>query len=153
MDDAIYRAEILAAYEGEIGGEITSATLIRHLAVDAARTVKLDLLRRIEARVGAALAPIVERLGAAPADLDGIAARARERALAIEDWDALITHFGPQLDSYVRRFETLRDAARPGDEAALALLVAHERALITFGERESAGDEAGALACLRAAVG
>ena len=153
MDDATYRAEILAAYEGELGGEITSATLIEHLAVDATRAAKLDLLRRLEARVGAALAPIVERLGAAPADRDGIATRARDRALAVGSWEALIVHFGPQLDVYVKRFEILREAARPGDEATLDLLVAHEQALIRFGELESAGDGPAALACLRAAVG
>ncbi len=153
MDDAIYRAELLAAYEGEIGGEITAATLIRHLAVDPVRAVKLDLLRRLEARVGAALAPIVERLGARPADMDRIAAGARDRALAIADWETLIGHFGPQLQPYVTRFEALRQAARPGDEAALDLLVAHEQALIQFGELETAGDESGAMACLIATVG
>ena len=153
MDDISYRTEILAAYEGEIAGEITSATLIQHLAVDATQIVKLDLLRRLEARVAAALAPIVVRLGAAPADLDGIARRARARALAVENWDALITHFGTQLDHHVQRFETLRDAARPGDEAALLLLVAHEQALVRFGELEAIDDGPGALACLRDAVG
>lgn len=153
MDDATYRAEILAAYEGEIGGEITSAILIRHLAVDAIRAEKLDLLRRLEDRVATALAPIVKRLGATPADPIRIAEDARSRALAIDTWEALIVHFGPQLDAYVKRFEVLRNAARPGDETVLDLLVAHERALIDFGISEVAGDEAGALACLRVAVG
>lgn len=152
MDDATYRDAILAAYEGEIGGEITSAALMDHLAVDGTRAVKLDLLRRLEARVGTALAPIVARLGAAPADRDGLAERARGRALAVQSWEDLIAQFGPRLDVYVARFETLHAAARPGDEAALALLVAHERALIDFGRLETAGDDAGALACLRAAV-
>ena len=153
MDDETYGAEILAAYEGELGGEITSAVLLDHLAADGTRAVKLDLMRRLEARVGAALEPIVARLGTWPADRGGLAARARDRALAIGSWEELITHFGPRLDAYVARFEALRAAARPGDEDALALLVAHERALVDFGRRESAGDEAGALACLRAAVG
>ncbi len=153
MDDAAYRAEILAAYEGEIGGEITSAVLMDHLAADGTRAVKLDLLRRLEARVGAALEPIVARLGALPADREDLADRARERALAVGSWEALIAHFGPRLDAYVARFEALHAAARPGDEPALALLVAHERALIDFGRLETAGDDAGALACLRAAVG
>ena len=117
MDDATYRAEVLAAYEGEIGGEISAAVLMRHLAADGTRAVKLDLMRRLEARVAAVL------------------------------------EFGPRLDPYVARFEALHAAARPGDEAALALLVAHEQALIDFGRLETAGDDAGALACLRAAVG
>ena len=153
MDDATYRAEVLAAYEGELGGEISATLLKRHLAADGTRAVKLDLMRRLEARVGAALEPIVARLGAAPADRHGLAERARARALAIGSWDELIAEFGPRLDAYVARFEALHAAARPGDEAALALLVAHERALIDFGRLERAGDEAGALACLRAAVG
>ena len=153
MDDAAYSAEILAAYEGELGGEITSAVLMQHLAVDGVRGVKLDLMRRLEARVAAALEPIVVRLGVRPADREGLAERARERALAVGNWDELVSQFGPRLEPYVRRFETLRAAARPGDEAALALLVAHERALITFGCLESSGDEEGALACLRNAVG
>ena len=138
MDDETYRAEILAAYEGEIGGEIISAALIGRLVVDDARKVKLDLLRR---------------LGAAPADRAGLAARARDRALSVDRWEDLIAQFGPRLDAYVARFEALHAAARPGDEAALALLVAHERALVDFGRLERSGDEAGALACLRAAVG
>lgn len=153
MDDTTYRAEVLAAYEGELGGEITSAVLMRHLGVDGARAVKLDLLRRLEARVGAALAPIVARLGAEPSDRDGLADRARDRALATGSWDELIAQFGPRLDPYVARFEALHAAARPGDEAALALLVAHEQALIEFGRLETAGEDADALACLRAAVG
>lgn len=153
MDDETYRAEIFAAYEGEIGGEITSATLIRRLTVDDTRRVKLELLRRLEMRVGAALAPIAERLGAVPADHAGLAARARDRALAVDSWEELIAQFGPRLDAYVARFEALHAAARPDDEAALALLVAHERALVDFGRLERNGDEAGALACLEAAVG
>lgn len=153
MDDELYRAELLAAYEGELGGEITSAALMARLVVDDARKVKLDLLRRLEARVAAALAPIAARLGAMPADRTGLAARARERALAVDSWEELIAQFGPRLDVYVARFEALHVAARPGDEAALALLVAHERALIDFGRLERSGDEAGALACLQAAVG
>ncbi len=153
MDDEMYRAEILAAYEGELGGEIISAMLARHLVVDDARKVKLDLLRRLEARVGAALAPIAARLGAVPAERAALAARARERALAIDGWEDLIAQFGPRLDSYVARFEALHAAARPGDAATLALLVAHEQALIAFGRLERDGDEAGALVCLQAAVG
>ncbi len=153
MDDATYRIEVLAAYEGELGGEISAAALKRHLAVDGTRAVKLDLLRRLEARVAAALAPIVARLGVRPADRDDLATRAHARALAISDWDALMVQFGSQLDPYVARFEALRAAARPGDEQALTLLVDHERALIAFGRLETAGDDAGALACLRAAVG
>ena len=153
MDDDRYRAEVLAAYEGELGGEITSAVLMGHLAAEGRRAVKLDLLRRLEVRVGAALEPIVARLGAQPADRDGLAARARARALAVGSWDELIAQFGPRLDAYVVRFEALHAAARPGDEAALALLVAHERALIEFGRLETAGDDAAALACLREAVG
>lgn len=153
MDDATYRAEILAAYEGEIGGEIVSAALLDRLVVDEARKVKLDLLRRLEARVAAVLAPIAARLGAAPADRDSLAERARDRALAVDRWEELIAQFGPRLDVYVARFEALHAAARPGDEAALALLVAHERALVGFGRLERSGDEAGALACLQAAVG
>lgn len=153
MDDETYCAEILAAYEGELGGEITSTVLMEHLVLDDARRVKLDLLRRLEARVGAALAPIVARLGAAPADRAGLAARARDRALAVDSWENLIAQFGPRLESYVTRFEALHAAARPGDAATLALLVAHERALIAFGRLESAGEAAAALACLRAAVG
>lgn len=153
MDDDLYRAEVLAAYAGELGGEITAAVLIGHLVVDDMRKVKLDLLRRLEARVGAALAPIVARLGAAPPDREELAARARDRALALDSWDELVAQFGPRLDAYVARFEALHAAARPGDEPALALLVAHERALIAFGRMERAGDEAGALACLNAAAG
>ena len=153
MDDARYRAEIFAAYEGEIGGEMISAILADHLAVDDARAVKLDLLGRLEARVGAALAPIVARLGAGPVDLSRIAEVAWARALSVESWEALIAQFGPRLDPFVARFEALRAAARPGDEAALSLLVAHELALVEFGRLEAAGDEAGALACLRQAVG
>lgn len=153
MDDATYAAEILAAYEGELGGEVTSAMLMTTLGVDGRRATKLDLLRRLEARVGAALAPIVARLGVAPADLAGLHERARARARAVASWDALIAEFGPRLDGYVRRFEALHAAARPGDAAALALLVAHERALIAFGRLEAKGDDAAALACLRAAVG
>ena len=152
MDDATYRAEVLAAYEGEIGGEIVAAVLASHLAADGPRALKLDLLRRLEARVGVALEPIVARLGARPADRTGLAARARDRALAIESWDQMIAQLGPQLLTYVARFQALRAAARPGDEAALGLLVAHERALIEFGRLEAAGDEAGALACLRTAL-
>lgn len=153
MDDATYRAEIVAAYEGEMGGEITSAALKQHLAVEGTRALKLDLLQRLEARVGAALAPIVARLGAGPANRNGLAERARRRALAVSDWDDLIAQFDARLTPYVARFEVLRAAARPGDEPALALLVDHERALIDFGRLEAAGDDAGALACLRAAVG
>ncbi|WP_375392393.1 hypothetical protein [uncultured Sphingomonas sp.] len=153
MDDETYRAEILAAYEGEIGGEITSATLIGRLTLDDTRRAKLELLRRLEVRVGAALAPIVDRLGATPADRASLAVAARERALAVGDWAELIEQFGPRLEVYVARFEALHAAARPGDEESLALLVAHERALIAFGRFERAGDDAAALACLRAAVG
>lgn len=153
MDDDVYGAEILAAYEGELGGEIASEALIGHLAVTGTRAVKLDLMRRLEARVGTALEPIVVRLGLRPADRDGLVARARSRAQAIGSWEELIAQFGPRLDAYVTRFEGLHAAARPGDEEALALLVTHERALVDFGRLESAGDEAGALACLRAAIG
>lgn len=153
MDDETYRAEVLAAYEGELGGEIIAAALIDLLRVSDARKVKLDLLRRLEARVGSALAPVAARLGAVPADRAGLAARARDRARAVGSWDDLIAQFGPRLDPHVARFEALHAAARPGDAAALALLVAHERALIAFGRLERAGDEAAALACLHAAVG
>lgn len=152
MDDETYRAEVLAAYEGELGGEISSAVLMDHLDTDDTRAVKLDLLRRLETRVGAVLAPIVARLGAGLTDRAGLAARARDRALAIGSWEELIAQFGPRLDVHVARFEALHAAARPCDEAALALLVAHERALIAFGRLEREGDEAGALACLKAAV-
>ena len=153
MDDAVYCAEILAAYEGEVGGEITSATLLQHLALDEVQTFKLELLRRVEAQIGTALAPVVERLGLEPADFDDIATRARNRALRVKSWEALISHFGSQLEHYVARFVALRRAARPGDEAVLDLLVAHEEALIRFGQLEAAGNEAGAMACLLAAVG
>lgn len=152
MDDDVYGAEVLAAYEGELGGEFASEALIAHLGVAGTRAVKLDLMRRLEARVGTALEPIVARLGVRPAERDALVARARSRALAIGSWEELIARFGPRLDAYVTRFEVLHAAARPGDEEALALLVAHERALVDFGRLESAGDEAGALACLQAAV-
>ena len=153
MDDASYRAEIAAAYEGELGGEAISALLAERLHLPGARAVKLDLLRRIEVRVGAALAPIARRLGAPPVDLDRVAEVAGARALSVGSWEELIAQLGPRLAAIVVRFQALQAAARPGDEAALALLVAHEEALIAFGRLEASGDEAGALACLRQAVG
>ncbi len=151
MDDATYAAEIIAAYEGELSGEGTAAMLMTILGVDERRATKLDLLRRLEARVSAALAPIVARLGMAPADLAGLQERARARAVA--SWDALIAKFGSRLDPYVVRFAALYAAARPGDAPALALLVAHKRAPIAFVRLEANGDEDAALVCLRTAVG
>lgn len=153
MDDAAYASEMLAAYEGELGGEVSAAVLLATLGVDRLRAEKLDLLRRLEARVAAALAPIVTRLISHPVDLAGVRERATERALKVTTWDELIAHFGPRLDDYVVRFEALHAAARPGDAPALALLVAHERALIAFGRLEAADDHDGAFACLTAAVG
>ena len=139
VDEIEYRAEIRAAYVGELGGAATAAALAARADFTADQQTKIEALGRLERHVAHLLQPVLVRLQLEVGATDGIEAAARSRAAAIADWPMLIGQFGERLRPYIDRFDRLLANAAPQDLSALQVLAEHEHALAAFGLAEAAG--------------
>ena len=120
----LYLDELLQAYEGEIAGEVYFKTLSCAFP-EPGHQKKLMLLAEVERRTWKTLHPLITRYGLKPSDSVALTTRG-EKSAKERDFP---------------RWSDLMEAAGPDeDKSALKSLVEHEVALLSFAERETAGD-------------
>ncbi len=143
------------SYEGEVLGEAFFGALADATGEqNPARLERLRTLQAVERDTASTLRPLAEAAG-----IDTVAAKARADGVALaastrdQPWDALLLGLRAALPSYFAKYERLRELAPDGEDAVLANLVAHERAVDRFAELELDGRAEESLAVLRAHLG
>jgi hypothetical protein len=137
-----YAQGVLKAYQGEVAGE----ALYRAAAEAASepdRSYKFRALEQLELETKEKLRVVLERLGGSTeetAELREVGERIAASLFAGPDWRADMRRYASVIEPYVREFEQLEAEAPANDADVMAYLVAHERAQVTFAEREADGD-------------
>jgi hypothetical protein len=137
-----YAQGVLKAYQGEVAGE----ALYRAAAEAASepdRSYKFRALEQLELETKEKLRVVLERLGDSTeetAELREAGEKLAESLFGGPDWRAAMRRYAGVIEPYVKEFEQLEAEAPADDADAMAYLVAHERAQVTFAEREADGD-------------
>jgi hypothetical protein len=154
MDRTAYLREIVAAYQGEVRGEATFATLAAH-AASAGEAEIWRTLAALEAETRRRLVPLLERHGLDTAADEAQRRLGRERGLsrAAAGFAAAVRSLSEALPPYLALYARLAAEGPPGDRRELACLNAHEIALHDFAQRALAGDGVAALAPVRTFLG
>jgi hypothetical protein len=153
MDRATYLKEIAAAYQGEVRGEATFATLAE-LATDEDEIAVWRTLARLELTTRQRLVPLLERYGldtTPDADQRSLG-QARGKARAAAGFSATIKSMTETLQPFLKLYARLEAEGPPEDRHELAFLNAHEVALYEFATRASADGGRDSLAPVRALV-
>jgi hypothetical protein len=107
------------------------------------RSYKFRALEQLELETKEKLRVILERLGDSTdetAELREAGQKLAESLFAGPDWRADMRRYGGMIEPYVKEFEQLEAEAPADDADVMAYLVAHERAQVTFAQREADGD-------------
>jgi hypothetical protein len=139
LSNSAYVQSIQDAYLGEFRGIGLFTELGRRVGTDAEKRAKLADLVNLERRTAEELLPLVERYRLGPFDYAKADAAGRALALRADNWDSMIHMMLTHLPAYVAAYDTLVDAAPAADLSIVEFLAAHERALLTFTEREAEG--------------
>jgi hypothetical protein len=147
MDQAEYRRQIQAAYDGEVRGEVFFRALADQPALAPMRGDWL-ILARLEAETRNRMKPLIERLGLDATQSPAQAAAGRDRA---ERWRGVgpaeaIERLRTLVDPYLALYDGLAEAAADEDRETLNYVAAHERALSEYARLMSEGQTAAALA-------
>jgi hypothetical protein len=144
-------AILLEWYRGELGGEMLFAGLAA-AAADPACAAKWNVLAELEHATGQRLAEAIVASGGRSLSAAGDQAHdavARIDSLRGLGWPQLMTWLhGIAVDA----LESMTAEARslpPQFASLVECVLAHERALVEFADRELAGDEPNALAAVR----
>jgi hypothetical protein len=154
MDRATYLREVVSAYQGEVRGEATFATLAQ-LATDAGEIEIWRTLARLEATTRRRLLPLMERYGldTTPDEAQRRHGRERAEARAAAGFAATLGSMAERLPPFVALYARLEAEGPAGDREELAFLNAHEIALHDFVTRALAGDGREALRPVRKLLG
>ncbi len=141
-----YRSEVEQAYLGEVCGEQLFAAMAAKCA-DPEHRHKILALQQLEKETKERLRPLATALGCSMLEDDASRERAVTDAstLSARPWLDQMRLFKKQVPKYVAGFERLQGAGRPEDAAILAHVTAHERAILSFAERELAGQHENSL--------
>lgn len=150
MDHATYLKEIVAAYQGEIRGEATFATLAEH-SISADEIEIWQTLARLEATTRARLVPLMQRYGldTTPDAEQQRVGRERGKARAAAGFATTIQSMTKTLVPFVELYARLEAEGPPQDRTELAFLSAHEVALHAFAISAVAGSDRDPLAPVR----
>jgi hypothetical protein len=150
MDRATYLKEIVSAYQGEVRGEATFATLAEH-ATGADEIAVWKALARLEATTRARLVPLMQRYGldTTPDIEQQRVGEARGKARAAAGFAATVKSMTQTLVPFVELYARLEAEGPPEDRRELAFLNAHEVALHAFAISASAGGDRDPLAPVR----
>jgi hypothetical protein len=140
-----YRQGIHDAYVGEFQGIALFTELGGRVGTDQDKRAKLAALVNLERRTAEELSPLVARYSLGPIDCAAAGAEGRAWAVRAESWVGMIHMLLTDLPRYVAAYEALLQAAPAADRSILEFLVAHERALVSFAEREAEGQSSDSL--------
>lgn len=144
MDDAHYIAEIQAAADGEVQGEVIFKALMR--AAGAQHAHKLQALADLETRTGAEMQTLMDRYGLKLADSNAKEAQAFAANYDGLSWREILIDWTQWIPAYVSRYALLALEARPEDKPVLDYLAAHEQAIMDFINLELSGQSDAAMA-------
>lgn len=136
IEDALYEA-----YQGEVLGQAFFETLAESAPNPTARQ-KWQTLARLEAATKDRLRPCVVGMGRAPTPDPNRIEQGEAAAASYEgmDWETQVRSMQPVLVRAIASFEESEQRAGDAYREVAAALTAHERALLTFTERELAGE-------------
>jgi hypothetical protein len=153
MEHATYLKEIVTAYQAEVRGEATFATLAEH-ATDADELEIWTTLARLELTTRQRMVPLLQRYGldTTPDPEQRRLGQERGRARAAAGFPATITSMTETLQPYLTLYAQLKAEGPAADQRELDALNAHEIALHEFAVRARAGDGRDSLAPVRAFI-
>jgi dimethylamine/trimethylamine dehydrogenase len=136
--------QYLRTLEGFFQGEVTGEALFHALAEaleDPARRYQMRVLEQLEHETKELLRENIGPLGGDIAENPSARATgiAQAKALAAMPWAKVMHIFGREVRKFVAHFEEVEKAGPAQGAKLLAAVTAHERALLSFAERESAG--------------
>ena len=141
MNRSEYVEILVTAYKGELYGEAWFKDLIDH-SQSQEIVQKFSAMVRLETKTKEKLLPLISRLGVTGIDEDE--QRIKGRRLAQESiklsWPAFIEWFKTEVIPFVELYDRLESIAPPEDRDVVVFLAQHERALLEFARRESAGE-------------
>jgi hypothetical protein len=142
MSSDEYVEGVLKAYQGEVAGQA-----LYRAAAEAAREpeqcYKFRVLEQLELETKERLRVVLERLGGPTEETTALQEAGEKLAESLfggPDWFAAMRQYAGMIEPYVKEFEQLEAGAPVDDAEAMAYLVAHERAQVTFARRESECD-------------
>ena len=135
-----YIERIFSAYQGEVEGE-AFFNAMSELLDDRERSYKMRVLAQLELETKERLIPHVEKLGGTPNEDPRVQERGIQDAVVYSkmSWENLMTSFKDELLDYITQFKELEGMGREEDMDVLEQLTKHEDALLSFVERELAG--------------
>ena len=142
-----YIQGVLEAYQGEIAGEALYRAAL-DATDDPSERYKFRALEQLEREMKLVLRSVVERLGGPTeetAALREAGVKFAESLFPGPDWRTDMRNYSGMLGPYVEKFKQLRAEAPAIDAEAMAHLVAHEQAQVTFATREADGDAANSI--------
>jgi hypothetical protein len=130
---------VLDLYRSEVFGERISLAMLPW-AKSADERYKLATVAQLETETKARLRPFLMKHGL-PVDEEDVSAQVAELLplLTAGSWRDFMTGMREDLLRFVARFEEIERLGPPEDREVLHSMVVHERALISFTERELAG--------------
>lgn len=136
-----YLDGVHAAWVGEIQGELFFNTLAK-TEVGAQRE-KWETLAQLERVTGERMAALLRARDVTPTapETSGELLAAAQEYARMPFADA-VSSMRPILLNAIGRFEALLAQAPPAERATMQFLLDHERALLSFVDREAAGDDA-----------
>jgi dimethylamine/trimethylamine dehydrogenase len=146
MDSEEYLRNLEEFFQGEVTGEALFHALAEVLE-DPERRYQMRVLEQLERETKELLRENIGPLGgdiaeSASARETGIA---QAKALAPMPWAKVIHIFEREVRKFVAHFEDVEKAGPAHGAKLLAAVTAHERALLSFSERASAGTDNGCL--------
>lgn len=141
MDHATYLKEVVAAYQGEVRGEATFATLAEH-STNEDEIAVWRTLARLEATTRARLVPLMQRYGldTTPDAAQQLAGQERGKARAAAGFAPTIQSMTKTLVPFLELYARLEAEGPPEDWNELAFLNAHEIALHAFATGLAGGE-------------
>lgn len=140
MDAQQYRRTLEEFFQGEVTGEALFHCLGESLD-DPEHRYQMRVMEQLERETKELLHENLARLGgdtkeSAAARETGVA---QAKAIAAMPWSKFMHVFQREVRKFVARFEEVEKLGPPEDANLLAAVTAHEKALLAFSERESAG--------------
>lgn len=139
MESDRYPDCVRELYRSEIFGERITLILLER-ARNPVERYKLATILQLETETKARLRPFLMRLGLSLIE-DDVSAEVAQVADAIPpgSWRDMMAGMREDVAGYVRRFEEIERLGPEEDREILHSMVAHERSILTFAERELAG--------------